>query len=218
MTNAELRPWLRWLALAALVVVGISCGRDASRVGPPESGPRPQALILESSGLLSELEKAEQLILRESLSSITAYEALKLDWDKLTRDYQVASSGIVYCVPLPYTATAQIVGPEGAEMSVGPHKLTIPPGALKSYVVIRAEMPVSWSVGVRLSPEGLTFAKEPKLTLSYNHCLLPAEHRERVAYVRKDGKVLEYPTSRDRTKLAAVEAWLRHFSDYVVAW
>lgn len=217
MRSAARGPWLRLLALAALTVVGMSCGPDVSGPGPSPS-PLFALSAAEQSALDRWVEQEKQRIFQESERSKATYDSLKTEWDKLNDDYQVTRSGIVLCDPLQYTADVKIVGPDGADMSIGPHKLRIPRGALKSYTVITGEMPVSLSVGVRLSPEGLAFATQPQLSLSYQHCYLPRAHAERVAYVDEALKILEYPTSRDQTKSARVDAWLRHFSDYVVAW
>lgn len=220
MRNATLRIWLPRLALAALAVAGLSCGRDVSGPGARNDTPSPLFALSasEQRALEEQLEREKQRIFEESERSKAIYDSLKLEWDKLRTDYKITSSGIVLCDPLQYAADARIVGPEGADMSIGPHKLRIPAGALTTYEVITGEMPVSLSVGVRLSPQGLTFVAPPQLTLSYKHCLLPSNHAERVAYVDEAQKILEYPTSRDRTKNGLVDAWLRHFSDYVVAW
>src|SRR5438874_11125729 len=69
-------------------------------------------------------------------------------------------SGLLACTPLPYAVTQQTVGPDGGTLLVGPHKLTIPAGALSTPVLITAEAPVGTVNSVRLSPEGLTFAAD----------------------------------------------------------
>jgi hypothetical protein len=171
------------------------------------------------SALEQQLRAERARINQEAERSKAVYDALKAEWDKAEResDYEITPSGILHCEPLEYAAHVKIVGPEGADLPIGRHRLRIPPGALKEYTVITGEMPVALWVGVRLSPEGLTFAEQPRLTLSYKHCNLPTAHRGRVAYTDEALNILEYPTSRKRGK-AQVEAWLRHFSNYAVAW
>lgn len=175
-----------------------------------------------SPSLTFEVEQtltAEQdRVVQESEASRTAYDSLDAEWDSYGVYYDVTSSGIVYCEPLQYKADVKVIGPGGGDLSIGPHKLRIPRGALKQDVVITGEIPVGLWVGVRLSPEGLTFAKPVQLTLSYKHCYLPPEHRERVAYTDDSLNVLAYPLSRDQTKTGVVDAWLDHFSNYAIAW
>jgi hypothetical protein len=217
-----LRPLVIGLALMA---VGFACD---SPTGPAR--PLPPHILFDRSDAEeserdeppSKLERRllaeKERILHASERSKAVYDSLKAAWGKLHKDYRVTKAGIVHCDPLEYAADVKVVGPEGADISIGPHKLRIPRGALKDYAVITGEMPVSLWVGVRLSPEGLTFAKPPRLTLSYKHCDLPTTHRERVAYTDAALNILEYPTSRDQRKGGRVDAWLRHFSNYAVAW
>lgn len=155
----------------------------------------------------------------EKQASLATYDSLKIVWDqvlKLYPDGTTGASGPVYCDPLGYDANVAIVGPEGGDFSIGPHKLSIPKGAVKNRVVITGEMPVSMAVTVRLSPHGVVFAKQPKLTLSYKHCMRPTDYRERVAYTDEWLKPLEFPASRDYTEYGLVAAWLDHFSRYAV--
>lgn len=155
----------------------------------------------------------------EKQTSLATYDSLKIEWDRVLELYpdgNTGTSGPVYCDPLGYDANVAIVGPEGGDLSIGPHKLSIPEGALKNRVVITGEMPVSMAVTVRLAPHGLVFAKQPKLTLSYKHCLRPTNYRERVAYTDEWLRPLEFPASRDYTEYGIVAALLNHFSRYAV--
>jgi hypothetical protein len=79
-------------------------------------------------------------------------------------------------------------------------------------------MPVSLAVSVRLSPHGLVFAKQPKLTLSYKHCMRPTDYREQVAYTDESLNPLEFPRSFDWTLDGLIDAWLDHFSRYAVCY
>ena len=58
-----------------------------------------------------------------------------------------------------------------ARSKIGPHTLDIPAGALTEPTVVTAEAPGSNLVTVTFSPHGLTFLKQPELTLSYARCL-----------------------------------------------
>ena len=197
---------------AALLVSALAFACDRSPTVTPSLSP---SLTFEVEQTLM----AEQdLVWQESEASRTAYDSLNAEWDSYAKYYEVTSSGIVNCEPLQYKADVKVIGPGGGDLSIGPHKLRIPRGALKQDVVITGKIPVGLWVGVRLSPEGLTFAKPVQLTLSYKHCYLPAEHRERVVQADDSLNVLAYPLSRDQTKTGVVDAWLEHFSNYAIAW
>ncbi len=130
-------------------------------------------------------------------------------------------SGLLACDPLPYARTEQTVGPSGGTLTVGPHTLTIPAGALAAPVLIAAEAPVGTVNSVRLSPDGLTFTagKPATLTLSYANCplvgqLLP----KRIAYTTDLLSILSYVLSVDDLIAKQVTGTLAHFSRYAVAW
>ena len=207
------------LTLTALVLGAVwACSAD----GPTGVDAARQPSLALSSAEEQQLKQQEQRekdrIAREQERSKVAYDSLKLEWERLNKAYPNGNPELLYCDPLQYTADVKIVGPEGADMSIGPHKLSIPKGALKNYVVITGEMPVSMLVEVKLSPHGLTFVKTPKLTLSYKHCNRPTYLLESVAYVDNNRTILEWPLSRDNTLSDLVDAWLKHFSTYAVAY
>ena len=130
-------------------------------------------------------------------------------------------SGLLACAPLPYAMTQQTVGTAGGTLLVGPHKLTIPAGALSTPVLITAEAPVGTVNSVRLSPEGLTFAagKPAALTLSYSNCpLLGQLLPKRIAYTTDLLAILSYVVSLDDLIAQRVTGTLAHFSRYAVAW
>lgn len=70
---------------------------------------------------------------------------------------------------------------------------------------------------VRLSPEGLRFAKPVKLVLSYRNCSLLAAPK-RIAYTDEQLRILGLPLSRDHPDYKYVSGWISHFSRYAVAW
>lgn len=130
-------------------------------------------------------------------------------------------SGLLYCSPLPEASTTQTIGAAGGTMTVGPHTLTIPAGALSEDVVITAEAPSDSVNSVRLLPEGLTFAdgKPARLTLSYSNCslvgwLLP----KRVAYTTDLLQLIQLLPSIDDLLRQRVSTPLEHFSRYAVSW
>jgi len=130
-------------------------------------------------------------------------------------------SGLLACEPLPYAINTATIGPEGGTISVGPHVLAVPAGALSRAVVITAEAPVGRVNSVRLLPEGLAFApgKPARLTLSYANCpLLGQVLPKRIAYTSDLLSILAYLLSVDDLLARQVSANLEHFSRYVVAW
>lgn len=127
---------------------------------------------------------------------------------------------VVQCTPVPAGSATQIIGPRGGTISVGPHTLTVPRGALSRDVAITATV-VSESVNrVHFEPAGLRFAKSATLEISYANCntagrLLP----KRIAYVSSDLSVLfNYLNSVDNLRSSEVRAEVDHFSDYILAW
>lgn len=129
--------------------------------------------------------------------------------------------GLLYCSPLPYASTTQWVGTGGGTITVGPHTLTIPAGALSQGVMITAEAPSDSVRSVRLLPEGLTFApgNPARLTLSYTNCsLLGSLAPKRIAYTTDLLELLQLLPSIDDLLRKRVTAPLEHFSRYAVSW
>jgi hypothetical protein len=130
-------------------------------------------------------------------------------------------SGLLACQPLPYAINTVTIGPEGGTISVGPHSLRVPAGALTEPVAITAEAPVGQVNSVKLMPEGLQFApgKPATLTLSYANCpLLGRVLPKRIAYTTDLLAILSYVLSVDDLLAKKVTGNLEHFSRYVVAW
>jgi hypothetical protein len=201
--------------MGALLAAAVACSPDDTPTGV--GGERLLSLDRRSAAddsLQRALELEKERVKLEAQLSQRVYDSLKVEWDRYHDTYE-GSSPLLFCDPLQYNANVQIVGPAGGDLSIGPHKLSIPRGALSRDVVITGEMPVSLIVSVKLSPHGLTFLKQPTLTLSYKHCLRPSEFQEQVAYIDDDQTILEWPRSLDRDGL--ISAWLDHFSGYAVA-
>jgi hypothetical protein len=130
-------------------------------------------------------------------------------------------TGLLYCSPLPSASTTQIIGPAGGTISVGPHTLIIPAGALSQAIAITAGAPSDSVRSVRLLPEGLTFAagKPARLTLSYSGCsLLGTLAPKRIAYTTDLLELLQLLPSIDDLLRRQVSAPLGHFSRYAVSW
>lgn len=130
-------------------------------------------------------------------------------------------SGLLACNPLPYAADSALIGPGGGTLTVGPHTLTVPAGALAVPVLITAEAPVGTVNSVQFGPEGLHFAagKPATLTLSYANCpLLGSLLPKRIAYTTDLLSILSYVISVDDLVHRRVSGSLEHFSRYAVAW
>ncbi len=126
---------------------------------------------------------------------------------------------LLTCAPQPEVSAEQQIGPDGGTIQIGPHTLTVPAGALEAPVLITAVAPSDSAVSVRLSPEGLTFARPVRLSLSYAHCSLLARLLpKRIAYTSEPLEVLQLLQSVDDLLDQRVSAGLEHFSRYAVAW
>ena len=124
---------------------------------------------------------------------------------------------LLTCKTQPYVVAEKVIGPRGGSLRIGSHRLEIPRGALASKVRITGEQ-VSGSVNsVRLSPEGLHFAKPARLTLSYDNCA-SVRLLKRVAYTSELLRILEVPPSEDYPKYDYVTGAIDHFSRYAVAY
>jgi hypothetical protein len=125
--------------------------------------------------------------------------------------------GLLTCESQRYVVAQKTIGPQGGSLTIGRHKLEIPRGALASKVTITGEQVSDTITSVRLSPEGLRFAKPARLVLSYRDCGsvgLP----KRVAYTDELLRILELPQSQDYPKYEYVTGWIDHFSRYAVAY
>jgi len=163
-------------------------------------------------------EKAR--VAAEQEAQKVVYDSLKGIWQEVLDDETGKWDGLLVCDPLQYVATVKIIGPEGGDVDFGPHKLTIPSGALSRPTVITAEAPTSLAALARFSPHGTKFAagRHPTLELSYKHCRNPPGHAARIGYLGPDGTVIEWPPSRDFPEFGLVRGWIGHFSSYIVAY
>jgi hypothetical protein len=207
------------------IAVGLACTIAACETDQGPVEPAGTELVDGSASLerrrpslSQQLEREKARVAREQERSKGAYDSLKTIWDAYSDRFGNGGSPLLMCDPLQYAATVKVVGPEGADLDVGPHKLRIPRGALTQETVITVEQPVSLEVTTRLSPHGIAFRRPVTLTLSYKHCLRPTGYRERVAYTDEQLNVLEYVRSRDNDADGLVDAVLDHFSRYAVAY
>jgi hypothetical protein len=214
--NAVRRPALLAVALALAGLLACNADHTSGPSGgtPTSDSPPPAPLTEEQLQSWESDEKARVDAEREA--SRATYDSLKIEWDLSRNQYPEESPGLVRCEPLEYAADVKIIGPDGGDLSIGPHRLSIPKGALETKVVVTGEMPVSMAVTVRLLPHGLVFAVPPKLTLDYEHCSRSKDYKERVVYTDEELNPLEFPLAKDYTDYEYVDAWLDHFSRYAV--
>ena len=121
--------------------------------------------------------------------------------------------------PLPVATATQTIGPAGGALQVGPHSLTIPPGALSGPVTITATAPTGTVNSIQFQPEGLTFALPASLAMGYANCRLPGPPASRrIVFTDEALTILEALVSVDSRSSRTVVTRLRHFSHYAVAY
>lgn len=127
--------------------------------------------------------------------------------------------GLLRCNPLPYDSAAQIIGPDGGALSVGPHTFTVPAGALPAPTLITAVVDSTTVNQIRFTPQGLQFESPAVLTMSYANCgLLWGLVPKRIAYTTDDLFILELIPSIDNVLTRTVTGQVTHFSQYAIAW
>ena len=129
-------------------------------------------------------------------------------------------TGFLKCSALPAASVTQTIGPAGGSLTVGPHILRIPSGALAAPTSITATIVTGQGVNaVRFKPEGLRFASPAYLTMSYANCnLLGKLLPKRIAYTTDLLEILEYLLSVDNLFTKKVTGRVKHFSEYVISW
>src|SRR5260370_23492230 len=132
----------------------------------------------------------------------------------------LAPTGLLTCSNLPYDSTTQTIGIGGGSLSVGPHTLIIPPGALSKPTAITMVLPTGLGVNaVKFKPAGLQFRTPAPLTMRYANCsLLGKLLPKRFAYTTDNLQILYYLLSLANLLTKAVTGPVNHFSAYVIAW
>ncbi|HEX4629232.1 MAG TPA: hypothetical protein VH137_10625 [Gemmatimonadales bacterium] len=126
---------------------------------------------------------------------------------------------LLTCSPLPSASVTQTIGPDGGTLQVGPHTLSIPPGALLMPVSITATAPSDTVNRIVFQPQGLTFLQPASLTMSYANCgVLGVGPPEQIVYTTDALEILESLPSVDDLTAQTATAPLQHFSDYAIAW
>jgi hypothetical protein len=129
-------------------------------------------------------------------------------------------TGLLKCSALPAASTTGTIGPAGGSITVGPHVLRVPVGALQSPTSITATIVTGQGVnGITFQPEGLQFDRPAYLTMSYANCnLLGKLLPKRIAYTTNLLEIIEYLLSIDNLFTKKVTGQVRHFSEYVISW
>jgi hypothetical protein len=131
---------------------------------------------------------------------------------------QASNGGVAQCYPQAYSADVQIIGPEGGNLVIGAHSYSVPARALSKYYVITGEAHAGTQVAVQFGPEGLGFAKETTLWLSYAKCSFPDGVKKQVAFTDNQWNIKEYESSTDDLLNQVLGGYVVHFSQYAVAW
>lgn len=220
-----------WLIGAVLLAAG--CGTDSVPTAVQHDVPRAELSLSAADKSARKAAHDSLVALRDSIRAVqkanrvaskAAYDAAMRDWNSFRKswaEYRKANKGavvdVLHCRPLPYAADAQVIGPDGGELHLGPHTLEFPKGVLDHEEVVSGEAPAGSEIEVTFSPHGLQFLKPAQLTLSYEQCMRPDRFTYRIVYV--DGHVvLEFPPSSDDKTLKEVEAPIDHFSSYMIAY
>lgn len=192
MKFARFRALTGSLAAAALVALA-ACGRSDA----PTAVPAPTTATLEISQ-----DSAQKLLgaLDGLLGGVLSQPNL----------------GLLSCASPSFGSVSKTIGREGGVISVGPHSLVVPPGALSRDVRITATAPKSNGVRVDFEPHGLRFERPTALTLSFRHCLL-APLSPQIVYVDGKLRILEVIPSIGSLLTKQVVGKVDHFSGYMVA-
>jgi hypothetical protein len=187
--------------LAAPLFLVVAAGCSATDAPTQPAAPTPDAALV--GDLLGGVVGTVDQTVDQTLTTVTVVGDILLP-------------GLLSCpTPRSYSAS-KVIGPAGGVIKVGPHSLTIPRGALASYVTISAVAPKGDIVSVNFEPHGLRFQQPTALTLSYNECGL-VNNLPVVVYMDGDRKVLEVLSSVNSGGTRTVTGKLDHFSAYAIA-
>jgi len=126
------------------------------------------------------------------------------------------------CSELAPARATERIGPAGGTISVGPHELRVPSGALAKAVLITAELrdEAGRYNAVRFYPHGLTFQAPAYLTMSFANC--DTGDGSRLSYVQivytHHKKIVESEPSVHDLGAQTVTGAITHFSNYAIAW
>jgi len=214
----SVRSLLRSVALAGVALASISCATDGPLAPSTGSAAMPAAQTAPANGLDESLIGG---LLGGTLKLVDTTLTTTVGLVDTTLSTTVNTVGgllnLLSCSALPDDKATQWIGPNGGTIRFGSSSLSIPRGALKSYVQITAEQ-VSGDVNsVRFSPEGLRFGQPATLTMGYDNCS-SVKPPKKIAYTDEGLNVLEVLQSNDNARRETVSAPLNHFSRYAVSW
>jgi hypothetical protein len=201
--------WYRRLtsiALALVLVAGVSCTSDTTGIDEPTQETQSEPTV-ETSLLLGEL-------LGDGLGD--AVDGVLGLAGAILRP-ALAVTGLLSCSEQRYDVEYETIGPWGGRIVVGKHVLVIPRGALTGWVTIKGEQVPGITNSVRFSPEGLKFNKPATLTLSYDNCQ-DVDLPKAVIYATEDLELIDVLVSVDLTRWRKVTAPIDHFSRYALAY
>jgi hypothetical protein len=204
---------------AILIAIQLSCAlpSDPTRTTLARNGTLD--VVSAEDSLHAALALAMAEIAARSAQQAVAYDSLKAIWDAANDAEFAGYEGQLICDPLQYAATAKIVGPDGSDIDFGPHKLSIPAGALTTATVIVAEAPTSLVPLTRFAPHGTRFTTGApvRLDVSYKHCHAGPVRQHRLGFLDDSGAIVEWPPAEDHPSVGMVRGWISHFSAYIVA-
>jgi len=123
------------------------------------------------------------------------------------------------CRPLAHLTVHRVIGPAGGTLAIGPHTLTIPPGALSRDVNIRAKIGGKSVNVIELKPDWLEFEAPAVLTMSYANCDREGSTSAlTIAVVDNTLGIVDYVSSSDDAATQTVTGTIPDFSNYAVAW
>jgi hypothetical protein len=128
----------------------------------------------------------------------------------------VHDARLARCRPMPEARGTGTIGKEGGVIQVGPHTLTIPPGALRRTVTITGTAPSDTVGRIQFQPEGLRFKKTVALAMSYENCEVYEHKQLQMVYTDDSLVILEHVQSKVRG--SSVVGEIEHFSNYALSW
>jgi hypothetical protein len=123
------------------------------------------------------------------------------------------------CRPQKPESAHRRIGPAGGSLVIGPHTLTVPPGALSREVMIHAKIAGGKSVNVvEFKPDWVVFQINAVLTMSYADCDRQGHTPLAIAVVDAQLGIVDYIASSDDVETSTVTGSIPDLTNYAVAW
>jgi hypothetical protein len=136
-----------------------------------------------------------------------------LPGSRLSVDGVVDRIALINCIPRTSATGSASIGPAGGTIWIGPHRLTIPAGALDEKVDISGTVPADKPFEIDLQPHGLQFRKAAGLVLDVTSCLdVPA-----IVYLIDEYTQSPPIEATYSTLWHTVACPIWHFSGYAIA-